>query len=203
MSPTDYFRDHLFGAWRLLRGDEGGFENFDVSLQGFWRSFWAVAVGFALMVFILIADYRTQIAFAAQSPDYQFAVPQTIFLATEVVTGLLGWIVFLMLMVPFARAFGVASRYVAYVIAYNWASLLIICLSLPLALLVLSGVVSWDVVLPFQLLLAMIFLAYAWFVALAGLGLSRLDAAAVVALETLVFLILSYPARGIYAAFSA
>ena len=199
MPSFDYIRHHLLGAWCLLRGDEGGFDHFDLSQDGFYRSFWAVAFGLVGLVVILVADHRMGLYFAANVPDFDFRVALGPYVGIEALSGLGAWAMFLVLMVPFARHFGVGQNYGRFVIAYNWASLMMILLSLPLAMLGLSGEFSWDAIVFFQLLLGLVFLIYSWFVAYKGLGLGRLDAAAVIALESVVFLLVSYPARGLYA----
>jgi len=199
MTATEYFTHHLGGAWRLLWGDADGLEDFDLSDVGFQRSFWAIMVAFVLLLPNFAADHHAGVSFAAQAENVKFDMPLSVYLATEVTVNVIGWAVFLILMVPVARAFGVSARYSRYVIAYNWMNLLTVILVLPLAALELLGFVSWDLALLAQLLLGLIFLVYSWFVAKIALGLKGLDAAAVVALETLIFVILSYPAEGLYA----
>lgn len=201
MSLTAYIGHHLGGAWRLLWGDADGLEDFDISDEGFQRSFWAILVAFVLLLPNFAADHRAGLSFAAQAENVQFAMPLNVYLATEMTVNVIGWAVFLILMVPVARAFGVSKRYAAYVIAYNWMNLLTVVLVLPLAAAQLMGFVTWDLALAAQLMLGLVFLVYSWFVAKTALGLSGLDAAAVVALETLIFVILSYPAEGLYAQF--
>ncbi len=198
MPDLDYFRHHLFGAWRLLRGDETGFDHFDTTEEGFWRSFWALGAAIILTIPLSVADHRLGTVYAEQVEGYAFAAPLSIFLAAEFLTSVVGLIVYLLLMVPFLRAFGVAERYGTFVVAYNWASLLIVLLSLPLSIAGFLGWLSWEAVLPFELVLSLIFLVYSWFIASVALNLSRLDAAAVVALELLVILALGYPVGALY-----
>jgi len=203
MMLTDYFTRHLHGAWRLLRGDEAGLSEFDLSTDGFYRSFWAMAAAFALALPGIVADHRAGLAFAAQMPDVQFAMPLRVYAVTEMTAYLIGWGVFLWLMMTVARRFGVANRYGAYVIVYNWASLLMVCISLPLALAQLGGLITWDLALALQIILGLIFLTYSWYIAVKALQINGWDAGAVVALEILLYFILAIPVEKIYAAYGA
>jgi len=203
MTLTEYFGRHLNGAWQLLRGNEQGLEAFDLSPEGFYRSFWAIAVAFALLVPIFIADHGIGVAFAAETTEVRFAMPLSVYVPTEVFVAAAGWAIFLVLMRSAAQIFGVGGRYSVFVIAYNWSSLLIVCLSLPLATAQLGGLTTWEVNLAIQFTLGLIFLVYSWFVARTALGLSGLDAAAVVALEILIVLLLAYPTEAFYAQFGA
>lgn len=199
MTLTEYFSQHVRGAWRLLWWDESGLESFDQSDEGFYRSFGAMGVAFVLLIPVFMADHRAGLEFAAGTPDVRFAMPLTVYLATEFVVGIFGWAVFLMLMVPFARAFGVVDRFVPYVIAYNWTSLLMVSFGFVLALFQLAGLVPWDMALAVQLVFAFVFLLYSWFVAVTALRLPALDAAAVVAMELAIYLVLARPTEALYA----
>jgi len=203
MTLTDYFIRHLHGAWRLLRGDEAGLSELDLSTDGFYRSFWAMAAAFLLAVPGIVADHRAGLAFAAQTPDVNFAMPLSVYVVTEIAVFLIGWGVFLWLMMTVARRFGAADRYGAYVIVYNWASLLMVCIGLPLALAQLGGLITWDLALALQIILGLIFLTYSWFIAVKALQINGWDAGAVVALEILLYIILAMPVERIYAVFPA
>jgi hypothetical protein len=202
MTFADDAKRHLFGAWRLLCWDPAGLDHFDLSDRGFYRSFGAIGAAFLLLVVVFVADHRTNITLAQDAPDVTFAVPLAVYVAIEMFLAVLGYAVFVFLMMPLARGLGAEARYAAYVLVYNWTSFLVVLIAFGVAALQLGGVVPWDFALAAQFILAFVFLLYGWFVAQMALGLSRMDAAAVVALETLVFLILTYPATALYAGYS-
>jgi len=201
MTLPDYFTQHLRGAWRLLRWDVDGLQEFDLTADGFYRSFWAIAAAFVLMVPAFAADHRVGMAFAAHAEDVQFAMPLGVYVATEMGVAAIGWATFLLMMSPAARALGAGDRYAIFVIVYNWASLLVVSLTLPLAVAQLSGIASWDITLAVQFVLALVFLVFSWFVARVALDLEGLDAAAVVALEVVIFVLLAYPTEAFYSSF--
>ncbi len=197
-----YIQHHLTGAWQLLRGDEDGLDHFDLTEEGFWRSFGVMVLIVPFLFVSAWAGHGILSEFAATDPTLGLVVPPvSVYMIVELVTTYVGWVAYLMVMVPLARAFGAPNRYSVFVVAYNWANLLILLLFLPLYLSWLFGFLSTDFLLSFEVFLGLAFLVYGWFVAVVSLKASRLDAAAVVATEFVIFLGLNSISRGIYGAF--
>lgn len=168
----------LTGAWRLARLKPDGFDWFDLSADGFWRSFLAMPVVLPLF----LGFVAVQAAPATTNWVGYFLV--------EVVGYLLAWCVFLGLMVPFARFFGLGSGYVPFVVAYNWAQVLILMLLLPPTLLRAAGVMPglFNIVIVVLLALAILYVGL-----LARLGL-RTDWPQTVAV-VLIEMVTSYAIR--------
>lgn len=122
-----YLAESLTGAWRLARLKPDGFAWFDLSADGFWRSFLAMPVAAPLFLGFV----------AAQAGGGPLDAGT---LVVQLLSYLVVWCLFLGLMVPFARFFGLGPGYVPFVVAYNWAQVLMLMLFLPLTLLRAAGV---------------------------------------------------------------
>ncbi len=58
MPDVAFFTRSLTGALRLARFDAGGMAAFDVSFEGFWRSFWAAGLVLPLYIFFLAINFE-------------------------------------------------------------------------------------------------------------------------------------------------
>jgi hypothetical protein len=173
-----YLAASLTGAWRLARLKPDGFGWFDLSADGFWRSFLAMPVVMPLFLgFVAVQAGAGPVNWAG----YFFV---------EVLGYALAWCAFLALMVPFARFFGLGPGYVPFVVAYNWAQVLILMLLLPPTLLRAAGVMPgfMTVVIAVLLTLAILYIGL-----LARLGL-RTDWPQTVAV-VLIEMVTSYAIR--------
>ncbi len=113
MPPVDEIRHYVEGAWWLAKGDAGGMAHFDFSADGFWRSFWALAIvapGYAVLVADQYARGRDPVAFW---PTF----------VAESLSYVLGWAAFPIVAIFLARFFDVAERYVPLIVALNWSSM--------------------------------------------------------------------------------
>lgn len=167
------------GLGLLLRGDDRALQFYDLSLEGFWRSFW--------LPLLLLAAYAlvmqpTEIELAAYDDD------RFVYILVQVVKFLLGWLVYFALIAGISRIFGLGNRFGNFVILYNWAQAITTAATLP----VLASV-SWEL-LPTSLLTGWsTALLFAWLyivvrVALHGLGATMSLAIAVSVLDLLISL---------------
>jgi len=166
----------LYGAWRLLRFDPQGFVWFDLTIDGFWRSFFA-AVLVAPAYLILVALDLT----GREGPiDGVWA--------TFVLTLGYGaeWIAFPIAAIFITRLLGLTEGYVPLIVAGNW-------IGVPQsALVALAGAIDeWGglagAIGPFITLSVTLYvLIYQWFVTRLALNTSGLTAAGVVILQILI-----------------
>ena len=124
---ADETQASLTGAWRLMLGKADGVRLLDLSADGFWNSFYAMIVAVpALMVgWVGIAN-------EVGDPDaFAGRLAMLIKLAT---VDLGAWVLPLVALALVAPHVGIGGRFVAYVVASNWASAIIAWLMLPSAL---------------------------------------------------------------------
>ncbi len=169
-----YVAASLTGAWRLARLKPDGFGWFDLSADGFWRSFLAMPVAAPLFL-----------GFIAVQGSSGPLDPGN--LVVQLVGYLVVWCLFLGLMVPFARFFGLGAGYVPFAVAYNWAQVLLLMVFLPLSLLRAAGVMPglMNVVMVLLMAFGMVYVG-----ALARFGL-RTDWPQTVAV-VLIEMVISY-----------
>jgi hypothetical protein len=160
------------GAARIVGRDPDAFDDFNVTADGFWRSFAAILPTALLAWPFFVSNYRIAVETAQADgkavPDFSLAHDYAylclLFAIWPVASAFL------------AKALGVARNYSRYLIAYNWMSVPAMALSLIPHLFYLSGLIGWQgMILPS---IVMFFgLAYlSWYVALRGLETTPLIA---------------------------
>lgn len=181
------FRTGIDAAVGLFLGRPGALGRFDVSLEGFWRSFAAILLVLPSFAVTLVAEWRMQLAQLPADVDPSwlgFAAERTValgldFVALPIVLALL------------ARRLGVTGRYVPFVVARNWAAPLIAALYAVPALLFALGIVRGDIAVVVSLVLLVVILHFLYRVARQALGVPVGMAIAVVVLDLLLGLLIS------------
>ncbi len=162
----------LFGAFLLVRRDPRGMGFFNITIEGSWRSFFA-AVLVAPMFAIIMALHRPEHAEATVA--WQFL--------THTIRYAIDWAAYPVIVAVIARLINLSHLYVGYIVAYNWAKVLINALFLVLAVLAATDIVPGALInfLKFAALIAVIY--YLWFVTCTALQLAWYVGAALVAIE--------------------
>ena len=163
----------LYGAYRLARFDAGGLTFFDATVGGFWRSFFAAVIVAPLYVTMLGVRFTSQAIEATPAR----------FLAIEMISYVIGWVAYPLVMTTVVRAIDRERHYLRYMVAYNWAGVWQSLLYLPLVILTYGGAVPERAVAVPTLAAFLAILVYAWFIARVGLAIPGLVAASLVALE--------------------
>ena len=184
----DIFRA-VYGAWRLAHLDVRGMEHFDLSVTGFWRSFTAALI-VAPLHLILILLSRAY-------PDGD----ATSYLVVQGVAYASAWVVFPVVMVAVTRLLQVSRRFIPFIIAYNWSTVVVMAVVVPTQLLADWSLDAGTADTPAALVAFMAMAAmaailfYQWFVARTALGVNGIQAAAVVVLDLVVTMLLESAAR--------
>ena len=164
----------LSGAWRLLLLDPSDMRRFDVSIGGFWRSFFAAVLVAPLYILRGWIDpgTGTEAATASVGPALE-----------TVVTYILVWGAFPVAMIFIARLLDLRHAYVGFIVALNWARVLQAIL-----LVAVSGAAALAGAPSDFLTLTAIaaVLAYQWVVTRAALATSGAVAAALVIIDALL-----------------
>ena len=115
----------------MMLGKVDGLRELDLSVDGFWNSFFAVVVALPALIvnWVTIADSYGDVA--ADFED-RFAI----FIRLAVID-LVAWLLPLAGLALVARRFRFADRYVHYVVASNWTTAIVAWLMLPPAILLL------------------------------------------------------------------
>ena len=105
----------LRGAWLLFLNLPDGLDHFNVSVQGFWRSFAAILVAAPFFVIGVMEQPRF---FAQLTGD---PIVPSINWAAMMLALVLSWVFFPLVVGSVARSIGIGGSYVRYIIARNWA----------------------------------------------------------------------------------
>lgn len=110
----------LRGSWRLLVGDARAMEDFDCSLDGFWRSF--VVIALTLPVPLVELAVQRQLPMADRLDPAIMSGPA--YWIAGFAAYVLAWIAFPLVLALLARPLGVSAHYVPYMVARNWTTLI-------------------------------------------------------------------------------
>ncbi|SFF35207.1 hypothetical protein SAMN05216566_10911 [Aureimonas phyllosphaerae] len=122
---------YFTGAWRLMAGDRRGLDRFDLSADGFWRSFAALVVALPPTALSWLEFERVERGFSAASPVTA--------LAAHALADLTAWLLPLFLVGIAARHIGFERRMVPFVVAVNWGGAFLTWVFSPFFVLLLVG----------------------------------------------------------------
>jgi hypothetical protein len=172
MSLIEEALHSIRGALRIIGRDPEAFDDFNITADGFWRSFAAILPAAILAWPLFLSSHQ----FAAESAQTDGRpIPEFTFVRDYI------YLVLVFALWPIAaallaRALGVAQNYSRYLIAYNWMSVPVIAINLAPHLAYLAGVLSWQALL-LPSIAVFIGVAYVtWYVALRGLETTPLIA---------------------------
>jgi len=156
----------LHGAWRLARLDVRGMGEFNLSIEGFWRSFFAAVLvlpGYVILVTQKFADVApTEIEDAPSVLAVEGGAGLGRIILVHGLSYLISWAAFPLLAAAVTWALDLGRNYVALVVASNWAAVIQIGIFLAAILLglILPGVLG-SIVLTMA---TVAILFYQWFV---------------------------------------
>jgi len=180
--------DALTGSFMLARRDTGGYGYFNATAEGFWRSFAAIIL-IAPFFFAYAALERDMVA--SVTPGMPGTEPDSGFFTARAIALVLDWFGFPLVMVLVARIMDFTARYGLFIIVYNWSSVLAIAFLSPPFLLHGLGLISANTAAGGSLALTLFVVYYRWFIARTALEVPAATAAAVVALDLLLSMVIN------------
>lgn len=178
----------IYGACRLARFDPHGMSYFDTSIGGVWRSFFAA---------VLIAPFYA-LLLAIRFPLDGGEVDPLQFGLAEGLAYVISWVAYPVVMVSLTQMMGCWERYPAYLVAYNWSTVLQNAVFLPIGILGATGAIPADAASFLWLIALVVVLVYIWFIARTALGLPPFTCAAIVILDIALSFLISATADGLY-----
>jgi hypothetical protein len=169
----------LSGAWRLFLDRPEAMRFFDVSIDGFWRSFGAIFLVLPSYALVALAEYT--IIHTDSLADEGFS--GNLFVFDKALALCLDWIALPLAMALAARPLGVTRTYAAFVVARNWCAVLAILPFGIIGLLLVSGLYDVDAANFLWLAALFIVLRYTFIIARRALGVSTGLAAGIVAID--------------------
>jgi hypothetical protein len=170
----------LYGSYRLAWLDESGYDFFDISTEGFWRSFTAIILIAPFFVLFALAEFQMAGVLTAEGAGAVVDRPNY---GGHLLGLALQWFGFPLIMAVIARLLDLTANYARFIIVSNWASLpLVAVLFAPIALYII-GILGPESAATFNLFLIAPVLLYRWFVARTALEIPGSLAVAIVAFE--------------------
>ncbi len=195
MIDIDYAAGQLSAVFRMaLARDpanaDASLGEIDSSVDGFFRSFWAIALA-APFAIVSVISVRTA---ARRAPEIEtgplYDSPLAIHLGVEGFGYLLDWGVSIAAIALFARAIGATKAASEAIVSYNWAQVIAHGVqAAPISVIALFGAQSLAPLL-FLPVLAFVLVLF-WGVFRRAMGASAGMAAAIIILLTLISLIVS------------
>ncbi|MBI1262056.1 MAG: hypothetical protein GC184_10050 [Rhizobiales bacterium] len=177
----------LNGVWRIIRRDASAVGFFDLSYEGFLRSFAAMFVAMPFIIFSAGAVLHMALEIP-ESRDYYVAVSPTLYALVELGDTMVCWAILLLVMVPVSRQMELGRSFTSYAITYNWgAALTHMLFALPLALYML-GAFQYQTAVLLSLPVMALVGYYRWLIARQVLGATALAASGIVVLDFLISL---------------
>jgi hypothetical protein len=182
-----YMRRSIDAAFDLVVRDERAWSKFDLTADGFYRSFAAMFIVLPLNIVIDFIANQIAIAELARQGrpliDQAYGMGDAVF---SIVALSLQWLLFPVAMIFLLRYLGLAQRYAALVIAHNWATVVIWCFYLPPFLLYAAGIISASQTNDLYLIVLGFTLYYRFYIAQTALGTSWLLAAGIAMIDFLL-----------------
>lgn len=176
-------RNNLAGAWALMLGRPEGLDLFDLSLDGFWRSFGAI---FLIAPFAMLALLSQRLLMAANGDP---PAPLTGGgLSLQMVALLADWLIFPLLFAALARPLGLGARYVPFIVARNWASVIVAAMVAGAHALHVLGVLSSEIAPLVMFVAVALALRISYVIARTALAVSMGMALPIVVLDFLISL---------------
>jgi hypothetical protein len=176
----------LYGAFRLACLDRGGARYFDKSLDGFWRSFFAAAI--VLPLYIVLLALRFGEPGLTQNPFR--------YLSIEMIAYVTAWVAFPLAALPLTRLFDKEDKYLGFIVAYNWASVLQNAIYLPIAMIVVTQLLPAAYANFISFVALGFIMAYTWFIARMMLDVSAGAAVAMVGMDLILSILIRTFAEG-------
>ncbi len=163
----------LYGTYRLARLDKGGVGYFDISVKGFWNSFFAA---------VIVAPFYGLLLYQRYAAGLEDAHPLR-YVAIETIAYVILWVAFPLVMASMARILDRERQYMGYIIVYNWAQVLQNAVHLPLTYLGAAEAAPSDMVNALQLIVLTVLLGYTGFITVTVLEVAVMTAVGVVFLD--------------------
>jgi hypothetical protein len=171
----------LIACWRLVFRDRDAMDLFDTSAGGMWRSFSAALIAFP--AFLLLKS----LMLAGAGPE----IDTLRFLVVHSIAYVVGWTLFPLVMVTLSEVFDREERLFAFIVAFNWSTVLQIGLFTAIALLVRGGIVTGVAGSLAMLAATGAVLWYEWYIATVALKITGVQAGLVVLADVMLGLLVA------------
>lgn len=140
-----YVNRSVDAAFGLVMRDKRAWDKFDLTVEGFYRSFAAFLI---VLPMTIVADLITvQVQAAQRISEGEPALVQVYGFADAIFSAVAlaaQWAIFPLAMLFVLRFLGLANRYAPLIIAYNWGTIVVYLFNMPAFLLFAAGFIGAD-----------------------------------------------------------
>jgi hypothetical protein len=165
MPSRDEILRSLTGAWHLFLDRPNALRYFDLSLDGFWRSFGAILL-VAPSYFLVALAERTRILTDSINDGFDGGA----FFFNKVISIGVDWVAFAIAFAFIAGPLGLGRTYSTFIIARNWGTVLAVIPFAIISLLYLAGMLGPDVADFLSLAFWVVVIRYSYLIARRALG---------------------------------
>lgn len=176
----------IHGAWRIARLDPDALAYFNVTADGFWRSFSALILVIPVYIGFLMLSHSHQ---PGLEPPTGPVISVEWFVTVKLVSFVASWLIFPVVMVAISRLLDLTQTYAQYIIVWNWANVLEMAVILPAVMLFLSGALPGQSAAMILMAAHITMLFYGYLVARTGLRCKPVTAIGVVAFNFVLSLL--------------
>jgi hypothetical protein len=182
-----YVRRSVDAAFDLVARNPRAWEKFDLTADGFYRSFAAMLLVMPLNIILDLLMHGVALAERARQGkttlDLTYGFADATF---STVTLGLQWLLFPVAMVFLLRFLGLTHRYSALIIAHNWGMLVVWLFYMPPFLLNAAGIISSNHAIDLSLIVLGFTLYYRFYIAQTSLGTSWIIAGGIAMIDLLL-----------------
>jgi hypothetical protein len=165
MPGRDEILRSLTGAWHLFLDRPDALRYFDISIDGFWRSFGAILLVLPSYVMIALSE-RAQILTDSIPDGFDGGA----FFINKLVSICVDWVAFPIVFAFIAGPLGLGRTYSTFIIARNWGAALAAVPYAAVALLYLAGILSAELTNFLWLAIMIVIIRYSYLIARRALG---------------------------------
>ena len=166
MPDRDEIVRSLTGAWTLFLDRADAMRFFNVSIDGFWRSFYAILLILPAYLIVVVAERARIFSEPATGVGFDGGA----FFINKILMIGLDWVTLPIILALVAGPLGVARTYVPYVVARNWAAVLATTPFGIIELFYLLGLIGSGVAGLIALVVLVIVIRYNYLIARRALG---------------------------------
>ena len=201
MPSLNEISSSIRGAWQLFVMDQRGMNQFNLSAVGFWNSFFAAVLLAPIYFFVLLAQYKLnrevqQLALEQDptNPNIPQVPELSDYLLAQGLAYVALWAAFPIVMLWATRIINLQSRYIPFVVAYNWSAVAVMTIQLPPFALYYFDVVGIVGAIAPLLSILLVIMIYRWYVAYSALGLPAIACFGFVVLDFVISIIIQLSA---------
>ncbi len=130
-------------SWRVMKGEAEALQQFDLSADGFWRSFLVIFLLLPFYFLSLISEQSLMLEINLERGQEaaEIATGGALLYIGKTLSLFVDWVTFPLVLAVLAGSIGLKRTYGPYIVVRNWSTLIILLPQTLLNLLYLAGII--------------------------------------------------------------